>query len=86
MICKAERIDGEGEVEGYYVYTLMLKQHDIHDHLNRVYEINPQTLKYSFDGVSWYSEEQIQNALELIKDFDFKETSCELGYLPNFRK
>ena len=72
MISKADRIDGKGEVEGYYFLDSkpipVILTHSKTDYADNAYcvnaiEIDPQTLRYSFDGVSWYSELELKELI-----------------------
>ena len=71
MLCKAKRLDGSGEVEGYYYIDVSGDNaHRITPYDNSAvdYIINPKTLKFSFDdGESWYSEDDIGNAIRLAE-------------------
>lgn len=65
VLAKADRLDGKGSVEGYYVFTSGLRHVIIKSMQNGKTEINPQTLKYSFDnGASWFSECEIRDKLQ----------------------
>ena len=72
MISKADRIDGGGSVEGlvttnmYDNYCIKCLDCDVSEF---IYPIDVQTLKHSFDnGRTWYSEFEIQSALNTWVD------------------
>jgi len=68
------------EVEGYYFNAEIEKEHIImkqvsceepFEYDNDEFEIDPKTLKHSFDnGKSWYSEEEIDKALTMMSALD----------------
>jgi len=70
MLCKAEKIDGSGEIEGYlhkHLDEYSIFKDEVAERWGELttissgYKIKPETLKYSFDGgKSWYSEDKIQ--------------------------
>ena len=73
MLAKADRLDGGGSVEGHVSYNSIKnkwfmqfnKETKEGCHPDIMYlQINPQTLKYSFDnGVNWFSESEIRDKL-----------------------
>lgn len=80
---KAKNRYQDGETEGY----CLRGNHDGSDRIfimnwfmpntveqdNGYVEIDPSTLKHSFDGVNWYSEGEIKEALEV----NTKDVLCE---------
>lgn len=80
MIAQAKRIDSGEYVEGYVknctdtgldVFWIQTKEWID-------YQINPSTLKYSFNGIDFYSEEFIKELLEDAKHLRSCEEQCEI--------
>lgn len=78
ILFKADRLDGEGSVEGYFkpLFTYLGEKqkygidtattYDINDNSLNVFEVNPQTLEISFDGgKSWYSIEEAKRLVAI---------------------
>jgi len=76
-IYKADTIDGK-EVEGYYykminvgrdTRTPYIISKDLTDpEFDDYFEINPDTLKISFDGESWYKIEEVAARIKFVED------------------
>ena len=68
LICKAERLDGKGEVEGCLQINRAISKYFIIILFKSAYipiEINHETLKHSFDnGKSWWTEDEIKENLQ----------------------
>lgn len=67
MLAQADKLSNGKAVKGSYINDKKENQHRILiEHTSQITQIEPQTLKYSFDdGESWYSETKIKLALRM---------------------
>jgi hypothetical protein len=81
LVFQATVLNGEDVVEGFYCDETLCKDpdrnHGIYDKFSNREEIDPLTLKVSFDGLLWYSTEEAKKRVAASHFFDAEIKAIE---------